>query len=255
MNQLELQIDGNIARLHLNNPRKLNCFTPAMLEALDQHCAEIEKHDQIRVVIISAEGEKAFCAGAEINAWAEIPATQFARHWVREGHRIFDRLARLSMPTIAVLNGHALGGGLELAATADLRIATHNVSLGLPENQIGIVPGWSGSQRLQRLLPEPIVKEMTLFGRRISAERGRELGFIAEVDEDPMQRAGELAQQVLEFAPVATQIAKIQIHAGAGEDGAAMIEALGGAAAASTNDKQLGVEAFLEKRKPKFEGN
>ena len=113
----------------------------------------------------------------------------FARHWVREGHRIFDRLARLGKPTIAALNGHAFGGGLELAAACDIRVIAPRATLALPEAGVGIVPGWSGTQRVARLLPEPVVKEMALFGRRIAAERAVALGFAAEVAED-VRRGG-----------------------------------------------------------------
>ena len=105
---------------------------------------------------------------------------------VREGHRIFDRLARLCQPTIAVITGPAFGGGLELAAACDIRIMVPEASLAMPEAGVGIVPGWSGTQRLRRLLPEPIIKEMALFGRRLSAERAYQLGFVAEVSKDPM---------------------------------------------------------------------
>ena len=136
------------------------------------------------MVIVTGDGEKAFCTGADITAWGPMAPFDFARHWVREGHRIFDRLARLGKPTIAALNGHAFGGGLELAAACDIRVMTPKATLALPEAGVGIVPGWSGTQRVARLLPEPVVKEMALFGRRISAERALALGFVAEVAED-----------------------------------------------------------------------
>jgi enoyl-CoA hydratase/carnithine racemase len=110
---------------------------------------------------------------------------------VRDGHRVFDRLARLGKPTVAALSGHAFGGGLELAAACDVRVMAPRATLALPEAGVGIVPGWSGTQRLLRLLPEPVVKEMALFGRRIGAERALALGFAAEVR---MTRAARHAQ-------------------------------------------------------------
>jgi enoyl-CoA hydratase len=106
---------------------------------------------------------------------------------VRLGHRVFDRLARLSRPTIAVMQGHAFGGGLELATACDIRVMAPGATLGLPEAQVGIVPGWSGTQRLARLLPEPVLKEMALFGRRLSRSGPMALGFVAEVSEDPQR--------------------------------------------------------------------
>ena len=108
----------------------------------------------------------------------------------------------------------SLGGAWEFAAATDIRVSTIHATFGLPENKIGIVPGWSGTQRLQRLLPEPVIKEMALLGRRIDAQRGFDLGFIAELTEDPLKTAYEIAAHVCEFAPVATEISKMQIHAG-----------------------------------------
>jgi enoyl-CoA hydratase/carnithine racemase len=129
---LHLTIDGAVAELRLDNPAKLNSLTVPMLEALDAHCAALERASDVRVVIVTGTGEKAFCTGADIAAWGPMAPFDFARHWVREGHRIFDRLARLSKPTIAALNGHAFGGGLELAAACDIRVMTPKATLALP---------------------------------------------------------------------------------------------------------------------------
>ena len=122
------------------------------------------------------------------------------------------------------------------------------------ESSVGIVPGWSGTQRLARLLPEPVIKEMALFGRRLSAERALALGFAAEVSDDPLETAKAIASKLAATSPAATEIAKYMIHAGAGEDSAAMIEALGGGMIAASADKAEGIEAFRAKRKPVFSG-
>jgi enoyl-CoA hydratase len=254
MSRVDLHIEGPLARVHLNNPAKLNAFTPEMLRQLEAHCDAIEENTSIRGVLVTAEGERAFCAGADIIGWGALSPTDFARNWVRLGHRVFDRLARLSRPTVAVLQGHAFGGGLELAAACDIRVMALKATLGLPEAQVGIVPGWSGTQRLARLLPEPVLKEMALFGRRLSAERAHALGFVAEVSDDPQAAAMEIADGLLTAAPRAHEVAKYQIHAGVGEDRDAMIEALGGGMVAATDDKAEGVAAFSEKRKPDFKG-
>lgn len=254
MSAVHLIRDGAVAELRLDNPAKMNALTVAMLGQLAAHLEAIERDPSIRAVMLTAEGTRAFCTGADINGWGDLSPADFARHWVRDGHRIFDRLARLSKPTIAVLNGHAFGGGLELAAACDLRVMAPTASLALPEAGIGIVPGWSGTQRLLRLLPEPVVKEMALFGHRIRADRALAMGFVAAVDDDARAAAMVLLDRALGLSPRAVEVAKTMIHAAAGEDRAAMIEALGSAAIAASSDRAEGVAAFRDKRKPDFSG-
>lgn len=254
MSRVHLSLHGRVAELRLDNPSKLNAFTVEMLAQLAGHLDTIERSTDIACVLVTAAEAKAFCAGADINGWGDLTPAEFARHWVRGGHRIFDRLARLARPTIAVVQAHAFGGGLELAAACDIRVMGPKATLALPEAQVGIVPGWSGSQRLARLLPEPVVKEMALFGRRITAERALAMGFAAEVAEDARASAESIAARVLDLSPRAVEITKAMIHAGAGEDAPALIEALGSAAISASADRDEGVAAFRAKRKADFPG-
>ena len=255
MSAVHLLIAGRVAELRLDNPARLNALTPEMLDQIMAHCDAVEREAQVVAVLLTATGRRAFCTGADINAWAGLAPADFARAWVRAGHRVFDRLARLSVPTIAVLEGPAYGGGLELAAACDIRVMSPRSKIALPETGVGIVPGWSGSQRLARLLPEPVLKEMALFGRVLTAERAYALGFVADISDDPGAAALEIAERLLVTSPRATEVAKYMIHAAVGEDRDAMIEALGSGMTAATADKAEGVAAFRAKRKPEFPGN
>lgn len=254
MSGVGFHIDGATAVLTLDNVAKLNALTIEMLESLEARLQEVERETSILALVLTGAGEKAFCCGADIGAWGGLSPSEFARHWVRDGHRIFDRLARIGKPTIAAINGHAFGGGLELASCCDLRLIAPRATLALPEARVGIVPGWSGTQRLTRLISESAVKEMALFGRRIGAERAVMLGYAAETVEDVKTRALEVAEELSDLSPRATEIAKNMIHAAVGEDSHAVVEALGSAAIAASADREEGVAAFMEKRNPQFSG-
>ena len=154
--RLDLIIEGGIARLTIRRPEKLNALDAEMFDALIPLCRQIER-STAQVVIMTGEG-RAFSAGGDIAAWSGWSPENFGRHWVRDGHAAFDALTRLAQPVIAVLNGHALGGGLELAACADLRIAEAHVKIGQPETGLGIIPGWSGTQRTVRRFGPQLVR-------------------------------------------------------------------------------------------------
>lgn len=254
MKGVNFHVGAGIAEIQLGNPGKLNALTVEMLDALARCLNEIDRRDDIYCVILSAVEGRAFCAGADIHAWADMPPHLFARRWVRDGHRIFDSLAGLSRPTIAALGAPALGGGLELAAACDIRVMHPSATVSFPETGIGIVPGWSGTQRLSRLLPEPVLKEMILFGRPLSADRAVAIGFAAEIADDVRMRAKEIAADIVGRSARATEVAKYMIHAAVGENREAMIEVLGSGMAAASADKAEGVSAFRDKRPAEFPG-
>jgi enoyl-CoA hydratase/carnithine racemase len=247
---VRLEVDGFVATVTLARPEKLNALTSGMLAELEAIAAGLERRDDVRVVLLTGDGPKAFCAGADIADWGGYAPLDFGRHWVREGHRIFDRLARLRQPLIAVLNGIAFGGGLELAATADLRVAEPHARLGLPEARIGIIPGWSGTQRLMRRVGPSVVKRLAFTGEPVDAAEALRLGLVDYLcpTGDGMAFAHSLAATIAERAPIAVQTAKQLVNAAEGEETAAAFEAIAGALAATTADAAEGVAAFREKR-------
>ncbi len=254
MTELILDTFGSALVIRLNNPKRLNVLDFDVLASLEQTIDEAERNAALRGVVLTGAGERAFCAGADISCWGNMKPYEFARDWVRKGHRVFDRLAGLAKPTVAALNGLTLGGGLELAAACDLRIAARHVEIGLPEARVGVVPGWSGTQRLARLLPGPVIKEMAVFGRRLSAERAVTLGFVAETAADPVQTAIELVNSLSQLSPLSVETAKLSINAGAGEQAASSLDALSGAAILGTEDCAEGISAFRQKRSAEFRG-
>ncbi|MEO0916936.1 MAG: enoyl-CoA hydratase/isomerase family protein [Pseudomonadota bacterium] len=251
--RIVLDVDASgIARLRLNRPEKLNALDAEMVDELALRCREIE-HSTARVVILSGEG-KAFCAGGDIAAWSEEGPEAFGRHWVRDGHAAFDALARLRQPVIAVLDGHALGGGLELAACADLRMAEEQIKIGSPETGLGIIPGWSGTQRAVRRFGAQAVRRMAVMGEVLSAVEAERLGIVDRVvpTGDAQTAANEIAANVLQRSPRATELAKMMVNAAEGEERERVIEALAGSIAAASDDLAIGLAAFREKRKPDF---
>ncbi len=248
--------DGPIATITLNRPAKLNAIDPAMLTQLDAIVADLERARDVRVVLLTGAGERAFCVGADINAWSALAPLEMWRQWIRDGHRVFARVARLPQPVIAVLSGHAFGGGLELALAADLRLAAEGAELAFPEVKLATVPGWGGTQRLPALVGASRAKRMIFTGGRIDAATAERWGLVDLVAprEELMDRARELAGEIAANAPVSVQIAKQLIDGASGTATGATLEALAGALAATTSDAREGATAFRERRPPQFKG-
>ncbi|MER9970133.1 enoyl-CoA hydratase/isomerase family protein [Mesorhizobium sp. M0060] len=251
--RIDLVIEGRIARLTLRRPEKLNAIDSEMIHALLQTCRTIEGSDA-RVAILSGEGARSFCAGGDIEAWSSLDADVFSRRWLRDGHDAFDALARLTVPLIAVLNGHALGGGLELAACADLRIAEAHVKIGQPEAGLGIIPGWSGTQRASRRFGTQLVRSMAFFGEVYSAKQAFALGLVDQVvaTGEGGAAAEDAAARVLKRSPRATELTKMLINAAEGEESERVVEALAGAVAAKSDDLAEGLAAYRQRRPARF---
>lgn len=247
---IELTTKDGIARLVLNRPEKRNALTSQMCAQIVALCHEIE-HSDARVALLSSAGN-AFCAGGDIDAWSGISPEAFADHWVRDGHLAFNALARLTVPLIAVLDGHALGGGLELAACADLRIAEEQIKIGQPETGLGIIPGWSGTQRAVRRFGAQAVRRMALMGEVFEADAALQMGIVDEVVKRgaAMARADEIAARVLARGPQATKLTKMLINAAEGEDRERVLEAFAGRIAAGTPELEERLAAFRDKKLP-----
>ncbi len=252
--RIKCSVNGAIATITINRPDKLNALDFEMIAALERAALLIDADHAIRVAIITGAGEKSFCAGGDIAAWSSWPPEQFGLQWVRAGHRAFDALARLRQPLIAALNGHVLGGGLEMAVTADIRIAEEHVKFGLPETGLGIIPGWSGTQRTVRRFGSQTVRRMAIMGEVFTASQAVDLGIADRMvlKGQSYAEAVQMAETLLLRGPVATQSTKLLINAAEGEDPERAMEALAGLAAAGHGEMKEGVTAFKEKRKPNF---
>jgi enoyl-CoA hydratase len=249
--RVALAVGDAVAILTLDRAAKLNALGPEMLAELERHIATIDRDNDVRVVILTGAGERAFCVGADVNAWSALEPLDMWRRWIREGHRVLQRLAHLRQPSIAAINGFAFGGGLELALAADIRIAAETASFAMPETKIGTLPGWAGTSRLPEAIGVARAKQMIFSGARIDAFTAERWGLVNEAvpGDGLMSRARELALEIAANAPVSVQLAKAAI-----DGDAAALEALAGALAASTEDGREGIASFREKRAPRFHG-
>lgn len=253
---VHLSADGAVAQVTLSRPAKLNTLTPAMLDELEAAARLLDADASVRVVVLTGAGEKAFCVGADIHAWAALEPLDMWRRWVKRGHQVFDQWARLRQPVIAAINGHAFGGGLELALAADIRLSAAHATFALPEASIATCPGWSGTQRLVQLFGASRAKYLALSGIRVPAAEALATGLVHEVvaGSTLAERALALAREMAGRAPVALQLTKQLVNAAAGEGTAAALEAMAGALAATTADAREGIQSFTDKRPPVYRG-
>ena len=250
-----LAVEASVATITLVRGDKLKALDLDMLAELSVVLDRVEADRAVRVAILVGDG-KAFSAGGDIAAWGGMQPEEFGHHWVRHGHRIFDRLATLRMPVIAAMNGHALGGGLELAGAADIRIVERQAKIGLPETSLGMVPGWSGTQRLVRRFGAQIVRRMVVGGEMFTAEEARLHGLVDHVVDtgEALKAAKDYAARIAARGPAAVEISKLMLSIAGGEDNGAAVEALGSILVAKTGDLKEGVSAFKEKRAAHFKG-
>jgi enoyl-CoA hydratase len=251
--KVKFGIQGPIAHILLDRPEKLNALDPEMLAAFEAAVDQAEQSREVRVIILAAAGEKAFCVGADILAWTALSPLAMWSEWVRRGHRIFDRFEHARQPVICAIQGYAFGGGLELALACDLRIAAESARFAMPEVKLGTIPGWGGTNRLPKLIGGSRAKQMIFTGEQIPADLAERWGLVNEVVPagSLTDRVNELAQKIADNAPVAVQTAKQLIAT----PSAATVESLASAVNAFSDDAKEGLAAFREKRRPRFEGH
>ena len=254
---LLVERDGAVALVTINRPAKLNALNAQTIAELGQVMGTLGADPDVRAVVLTGAGEKAFVAGADINELAVQTPAQGKEH-AAAGQRVFDRIASLGKPVIAALNGFTLGGGCELAMACTLRIAADSARLGQPEVNLGLTPGYAGSQRLPRLVGRGIALELLLTGDMIGAQRAYEIGLVNRVvpAADLRAEAMKLAAHLASKAPVAVQYILEMVQHGAEMPlaEAQHLEATLFGLVASTDDMKEGTRAFLEKRKADWKG-
>ncbi|MCS7124275.1 MAG: enoyl-CoA hydratase-related protein [Candidatus Bathyarchaeota archaeon] len=249
--------DEGIATMIINRPEALNAFSADVIQEILQAIEDVKADENVRVVVLTGAGEKAFSAGADIKAMKGMNALK-ARELSHMGERLCSALENLEKPVIAAINGYALGGGLEVAMACDIRIASENARMGQTEVNIGLIPGWGGTQRLTRLIGMTKAKELIFTGKMIDAKTAEQLGLVnMVVPQDKFREAvRQFALELAQKAPIALKVAKTLINKGAeiSLNAALALEREGFGVVASTEDLQEGVSAFIEKRKPVFKG-
>ena len=252
---LKVEHNDGITVMTISAPKSLNALNSTILKEIDGFIGSLDS--KTRVLIITGDGEKSFVAGADISEMAHLDEPQ-GFEFGRLGAQVFRRIETLPIPVIAAVNGFALGGGCELAMSCDIRICSSNAKFGQPEVGLGIIPGFSGTYRLPKLIGQGYAKEMIYTGKVIRADEALRIGLVNAVYEQPelMDKAMEMACMMLKNAPIAIRLGKQSINEGydLDADGAIALENKLFGKCFATRDQKEGMDAFLNKRKAEFLG-
>ena len=258
---LVLEVDeiNRVALITINRADKLNALNRTLLSELDLALDEVANNNVIRALVVTGAGTKAFVAGADIGEIAALEGHEAGVEFARFGQRVFAKIERLVIPVIMAINGYALGGGCELALSGDIRIASDNAQIGQPEVNLGVIPGYGGTQRLARIIGRDRAKTIIFTGERVTAPDALRLGLVDRIvsSEELLEEALSLARNLAEKAPRALALAKMAINEGISLPLAEAIELeaeLFGQVV-DTDDRVEGTRAFMEKRQPKWSGH
>jgi enoyl-CoA hydratase len=250
--------DGRVALLTINRADKLNALNRALLGELDAALEELASDERVRAVVITGAGSKAFVAGADIVEIASLEGSEDGAEFSRYGQGVFSKIEQMTKPVIMAINGYALGGGCELALCGDIRLAAESAQLGQPEVNLGVIPGYGGTQRLARLIGRDRAKGLIFTGERVGAEEAFRLGLVDRIvpGDQLVEEALALARSLASKAPRAVALAKIAINEGVSMPLEAALdhEAKLFGQAAATDDRREGTSAFLDKRQPQWTG-
>ena len=252
---IRVEKDGAVATVYVDRPDAMNALDVATLTELRDRLADLRDDDEVRAVVLTGAGDRAFIAGADIKAMSAMDA-EGATAWGLLGHEVSNLLENMPKPTIAAINGFALGGGCELAAACDIRYASSHAKLGQPEINLGIIPGWGGTQRLARLCGVGFAKELILTGRLVEADEALARGLVDGVQDPVLDKALDTARLLASKSPLALAAAKRALNNALQGDHVANLQReyteFGGLFASA--DAKEGLTAFIEKRKPTFTG-
>jgi enoyl-CoA hydratase len=253
-----LELKDHVALLTINRPKSMNALNTTMCEELEEILTNLEKNPEVRVLIITGAGEKSFIAGADIDQMPTM-TPEGAKYLIDVGHKVFAHIENVNFPVIAAINGYALGGGLELALRADIRICSKNAKFGLPEIKLGVIAGWGGPAKLAGIVGVGRTTDMLYTGKFIKSDKALEYGLVTEIFEsvEELQKGAlALAREIAEKPPITMAINKKMMESAEKSNFQPnpQADALALAYCFTTQDTREGVNAFIEKRAPKFIG-
>ncbi|NHX37649.1 MULTISPECIES: 3-hydroxyacyl-CoA dehydrogenase/enoyl-CoA hydratase family protein [Halolamina] len=255
---LNVAVDGHVGHIEIARPHRMNTISEELLHELDTAIDELDAHEDVRAVLLTGEGDRAFSAGADVQSMAAGGGDPLhAVELSKLGQETFGKLESLDAPVVAAIDGYCLGGGMEFATCADLRVASRRSELGQPEHNLGLLPGWGGTQRLRHIVGEGRAKEIIFTAERYDAEELEEYGFINEVTdgEDLLDRGWELARDLAAGPPIAQRYTKRAMLAGRDDTDAGLeVESQAFGHLMNTDDLMEGVTAFMGDEEPEFEG-